>query len=267
MERRRAKMNLAFCSICYMDHPWPSFLDKAAADGWRNLELVAMPGAFHIDANRIDAETISDELSARDIVLRAIHAGGLATHDAELCQKQIRYIERVIGLLAELGADQLVFTGGPRDKEDLDQLATALEKIAGHLEGTEVKLGLENHYQNRIETAEDYEFLFSRIGHPQIGMTADLGHFHSSGVDTPNLLRKHASRVLHVHVKDHQGTQSVPLGQGDVDLVVLLKTLKEVRYDRTVSVELEVADREKLDKYAREACQYLTNIAEEADII
>ena len=260
-------MNLAFCGICYMKRPWPSYLDRAAADGWRNHELVAMPGAFHINAYEVDAKTIAKELGARNITLRAIHTGGLVTHMPEMREKQLAYNKHVIGLLEELGADQLVFTGGPRDRESLDDLAKAVEQIAGYLDGTKVKLGLENHYGNRIEKAEDYDFLFSRVKHPQIGMTADFGHFHSSKVDTPALLRKHADRLFHVHIKDHKGTQSMPLGEGEVDMLGLLKTLKEIGYDRALSVELEVADLENLDKYAADAQKYLTRIATEAGII
>jgi sugar phosphate isomerase/epimerase len=156
-------MNLAFCGICYMTHPWPSYLDLAAADGWRNHELAAIPGAFHIDAYEIDAKAIAKELRARDITLRAIHTGGLNTHVPEVRGKQMAYNKHVIGLLEELGADQLVFTGGPRDQEDLNEFVKAVEQITGFLDGTRVKLGLENHYGNRIEKAEDYDFLFSRI--------------------------------------------------------------------------------------------------------
>ena len=169
--------------------------------------------------------------------------------------------------MQEMGADQLVFTGGARDEENLDDLVSVVEQLAEYVEGTSVKVGLENHYQNRIETLEDYDYIFSRIGHPQIGMTADWGHFNSSKVDTAALLRKYASRLFHVHVKDHLGTVSMPLGQGEVDIPGLVGVLKDIGFDRAVSVELEVEDTENLDRYAAEALTYLTAVAERVGAI
>ena len=52
-------MQITCCSICYMDHEWPGVLDKIAGDGWKSVELVAIPGWFHVDVTAIDAQTIS----------------------------------------------------------------------------------------------------------------------------------------------------------------------------------------------------------------
>ena len=260
-------MHITCCSICYMGHKWPAVLDKIAEDGWKNVELVAIPGWIHVDLNTVDPRMIAREIARRGLTLRAIHSGGQTGSNKEAAAAQLAYHRKAIEALVEAGADQLVFTGGAREHEPLDDLIAALQQLVNMVEGKPVRIGLENHYQNRIETAEDYDHIFSRIDHPQIGMTADWGHFNSSNVDTAALMRKYADRLVHVHVKDHLGTVSMPLGQGEVDIPELVGVLKEIGYDRAVSVELEVEDQENLDQYAAEALAYLTEITAAAGAI
>ena len=257
-------MYVTCCTVCYMGHKWPEVLDKIAADGWTNIELVAIPHWIHVDLSVNMAREIKKELGDRGITLRAIHSGSVTTSNPQMQALQLAYARRAIETLEELGANQLVFTGGPRDQDKLDDLASAVEKLAESVEGTSIKIGLENHYKNRIETLEDYDFLLSRIQNPQVGITADGGHFNSSKVDTVALLNKYKDRVFHYHVKDHLGTVSVPLGQGEVDIGGQIKVLKEIGFDRCLSVELHVKDQENLDKYAGEAFRYLTAKVEEA---
>lgn len=259
-------MKVVFSTICYIDHGWSEALDKAAADGWRHVEVVSIPGWIHVDVCQVDAISLSKDVESRGMKLHGIHVGSLHGTNAAAAMYQLPYIKRAVDVLAEAGADQLVFTGGPRESEELEDLLKPLENVLSYMEDTPVMLGLENHYRNRIETLEDFDFLASKIDHPQFGFTADLGHFNSSEVDTEKLLKKHASRIFHVHVKDHLGTQSMPLGQGEVDIPHLISVLKDVGYDRGLSVELEVADRKNLDQYAAEALHYMTNAAKAAGV-
>lgn len=254
-------MQVACSTICYKNHAWPEVLDAMAADGWRNVELVAIPGWIHIDVVQTDANTLVKEMTKRGLVLSAIHAGALMGTDRLASMCQLSYMRAAIDLLEEAGAAQLVFTGGKRANENLDDFVSALAQLAEHLDGTSVKIGLENHYNNCIETIDDYDYIFARIDHPQIGIAADFGHFNSSKVDAAELLRKHAHRINHVHVKDHVGTASVRLGAGEVDIPALLAILRGIGYQRSLSVELEVQDEENLRSYAREALEYLSNVS------
>lgn len=256
-------MQIACSTICYMNHQWPEILDVIARHGWKNVELVAIPGWMHVDIVQTGAKDIVSEMEKRGLRLQALHTGALSGAGPLGPIYELSYMRGAVNVLEQAGADQLVFTGGPRERSKLEDLVAALEQLAPDLDRASVKLGLENHYTNRIETIEDYDFIFSKIDHPQIGVTADFGHFHSSGVDTAALLRKFADKLFHVHIKDHVGTVSMPFGQGDVDIPSLLRILKEIGYGRAISAELEVEDRENLDQYAAEARVYLNKLNDE----
>ena len=43
---------------------------------------------------------------------------------------------------------------------------------------------MEPHFRSQFQDAADYDFLFDRVDHPQLGITVDTGHFHSAQVDT-----------------------------------------------------------------------------------
>ena len=53
-----------------------------------------------------------------------------------------------------------------------------------------MRVALEPHYRSQYQDAEDFDFLFQRLDHPQLGITVDTGHFHAAGVDTRALIRE-----------------------------------------------------------------------------
>ena len=56
----------------------------------------------------------------------------------------------------------------------------------------------------------------------------------------PAFIRRLGKRVFHVHIKDHIGTESVALGDGQTDNVGVIAALREIGYAGHLSVELEL---------------------------
>lgn len=125
-----------------------------------------------------------------------------------------------------------------------------------------MKLAIEPHYRTRIESRADYDHILSEINTPKVGITIDIGHFHSAGVDWQALIRAYPDRIYNVHVKDHVGTQSVPIGAGEIDLRGLIEELHATNYNGALAVELEVVDPENLPRYCTEAYTYLRDLVE-----
>ena len=105
---------------------------------------------------------------------------------------------------------------------------------------------------------QDFDFIFSEINSPQIGITVDTGHFHAAGVNWKALIGRYADRIYNVHLKDTVGSQSVPIGEGDVDIPGLIDELRSINYQGALALELEVIDHENLPLYVRQAYEYLT---------
>ena len=113
---------------------------------------------------------------------------------------------------------------------------------------------------SQIRDAEDYDEILSRVDSDQIGITVDTGHFHTAGVDVVDLICRYPDRIWNVHLKDHVGAQSVPIGAGEIDLPGLIAVLAEVNYDGFLALELEVQDPENAPRYVEEAYQYLSGL-------
>jgi len=96
-----------------------------------------------------------------------------------------------------------------------------------------------------------------------VGALVDIGHYYSSQVDISALINKHREKIKLVHTKDQIGRQSVAFGKGEIDNPGLLKLLRDIGYDGFVVVEIEVEDKENIQKYVKDAYIYLQNILDE----
>ena len=76
--------------------------------------------------------------------------------------------------------------------------------------------------------------------HKRIGACADLGHFLRSNENPVKVIETLGERVHGVHLKDVKGgTQFTILGQGDMDLVGVLKALRTLKYNEVLALEYE----------------------------
>jgi sugar phosphate isomerase/epimerase len=166
-----------------------------------------------------------------------------------------------------LGSPLVVITGGMRNEDDpksLDNGVEFLQELAKRIpEYSEVRLALEPHYNSRLMTLEDFRYVFRHINSPQIGITVDTGHFYSAGVDIPAFIREFGKKIFNVHLKDHAGKQSVPIGEGEIDLKGIVKALDETGYEGALAIEIEPIDAEKLPGYVRDAYVYMRRLVKE----
>jgi sugar phosphate isomerase/epimerase len=163
----------------------------------------------------------------------------------------------------KMGSPLVVITGRPRKDGGLEPTIAGIKSLLPLIESKPVKLALEPHYGSQIQYLEDYEAIFDQIESPQVGITLDSGHLHSAGVDWKRLIHRFPDRIYNFHVKDQVGTQSVPLGSGEVDLRGYIDELYAIGYEGALAVELEVIDPENLPRYCAEAFVYLHDLVKE----
>lgn len=118
---------------------------------------------------------------------------------------------------------------------------------------------IHHHAATYVETPTEIERFLSLTDPALIGLCFDTGHYAFGGGDPLTGLKKHASRVWHVHFKDfnptvlHQAdaqnwsyTDMIgqglfsELGQGVVDFPAIVATLQELNYQGWVVVEQDV---------------------------
>lgn len=137
----------------------------------------------------------------------------------------------------------------------IDVIGRAAEVLAA--EG--VRAGLHNHIGTWIETEPEIEQALADIPSALLGASFDIGHLAWAGIDAAALIRRHAERVIDLHVKDLDlsiaaATRGEPTpyrtavdrgifrepGLGDLDIDGALAALPE-SWDGWVIVEVDRA--------------------------
>ena len=177
-------------------------------------------------------------------------------------------------LIADLGGGVLVlaasmgregYEGSNRlDRDGWAALGRGIGTIAARVEARGLQIALHPHHGTVVERPDDVERLLETS---DVGLCLDTGHFMVGGGDPLALARAVANRVVHVHLKDvsaalaeqvaegrlgyHGAVRSglyPPLGDGDLDVATVVRTLEESGYAGWYVLEHdEVLDHEPAD--------------------
>jgi len=203
---------------------------------------------------------------ARDVGLERcteVYGAAFPTGSVAEAQAAAGFRAQVFDVAIRMESPLVVITGRPRTDDGLEPTIAGIKALLPLIENKPVRLALEPHYGSQIQFFEDYEAILEQIDSPEVGITLDSGHFHSAGVDWKRLIHRYPERVYNFHVKDHVGTQSVPLGTGEVDLRGYIEELHAIGYEGALAVELEVVDLENLPRYCYEGFHYLRDLVKD----
>jgi len=177
------------------------------------------------------------------------------TPDLAVRQKTAAYFHELIDFCADLGGPYMIF-GSPKQRstvgisvaEAKKYFAEGLAKVASHAQQRGVKILIEplakgatdvvNTLAEALELAKQVNPpCVWRINHPAIAIIFD---FHNTGDETEPfdvLLKKYFQHIHHVHVQEMDGKH---LGTGTAvrDYVKAFQTLKDLKYDRWISLEV-----------------------------
>jgi sugar phosphate isomerase/epimerase len=84
----------------------------------------------------------------------------------------------------------------------------------------------------------------------KLGILLDVGHVYQAGINLEKAVRLCKERLLDVHIhdatleKDYRKATHLPIGKGTVDFSKLIGLLKEVGYNRWLTLEIRGSERE-----------------------
>jgi len=259
-------MKIAGSSCSWWQHPLEKGIELAAQAGFTAYEPLMFPKEIfelHGDLRKITATELTTMLNRHGMTLAALHIAAIPTTPPARYRACVDYTKRAIEVAGETGCNLVVVGGPDRATEPFFPFLKALEELEPLVRGTPVRLALENHYKNWIESIPDYEHIFDYLPSPNIGMTLDTGHFSSAGIDSEVVARKFGvEKVFHVHIKDHQGTDSVPLGTGTTNNGGMARVLKAAGYTGYLSMETECGEGPEADRIAASGIHYMRRLAE-----
>lgn len=180
------------------------------------------------------------------------------------------------------GTDQSIF----RDKyvmndEEWGKLCTGLNRLGRVAKDMGIALCFHHHMGTVVQTAAEIDRMMENTDPDLFGLLFDSGHLAYCGEDYMAVLKKHADRVRHVHLKDirpevisavkakdlsfldgvRMGAFTVP-GDGALDFKPIFDVLEAVGYEGYVLVEAE-QDPAKANplEYAIKARQYIREVS------
>jgi sugar phosphate isomerase/epimerase len=129
----------------------------------------------------------------------------------------------------------------------------SLTTICRRAETLGITLCIENMFAGLGPYAEpdDFDSIFQSF--PQLKLVLDIGHANIGdpggrrGID---FIKRFADRLEHLHISDNSGymDEHLPLGQGNISIKSLARALGQVKYDKTITLEIFGENRSALLK-------------------
>jgi sugar phosphate isomerase/epimerase len=127
----------------------------------------------------------------------------------------------------------------------------ALDRILKEAERLAVSVCVENLFPRSLSliNPEDFDDLFVRF--PGVRLTLDTGHAHiGRGGDERIVafIERFAGRIGHIHASDNFGREDdhLPIGAGSTDFPRIVRALKGIGYNDTITLEIFSRDRDYL---------------------
>lgn len=244
------------------DPPWQLVLDEIALTGFDGVELGPL-GYLPEDPDRL-TEALRDrglEL-AGGFVMEPFHRAQARERWLDVARRTCRVLAgagaRRVVLIGSLEPERAVTAGRPdaaprldaRGRRALYAAVRAAADLAGELG---LRAAFHPHAGTFVEFGDEIEGL---LADTDVDLCVDTGHAAYAGLDPAALLREHAARVSHLHVKDVRADrlalarsraltfpQAVaagvfcPLGEGAVDFGAVRAALADAGYDGWATFE------------------------------
>ncbi len=215
----------------------------------RDIAAAGYAGVEIFDGNLRQYEDRPDDLRRilgdAGVSLVAVYSGAnFVYHD--ILEDEFWRIEKAATLAATFGASNFVVGGGAKRSagttdEDYERLAEGLDRVADIAARHGLRASYHPHLTTIVEGPEQIDRILAMS---RIGFCPDTGHLVAGGGDPVDLIRRHADRVTHVHLKDFRPEPFGfhPLGRGTVDIPGVVRALRDAAFDGWATVELDEYD-------------------------
>jgi inosose dehydratase len=242
--------------------PWETVLDEIERSGVSALELG--PVGYLPE----DPETLREALRSRGLtavgsfIFDDMHEPARGEEIVVVAQRACRAIAaaggRLLVIIDKPGPERVATAGRSEAASRLPHAAWSamletIERVADVAREHGLRPALHPHAGSFIEFEDEIERIAADTA---LDLCLDTGHLAYAGSDPVAMLRSHASRLAHVHLKDVDGAvlarvrehrldfwsaleQRIfcPLGEGVVDLPAVLAELERQRYEGFATIE------------------------------
>ena len=235
-------------TIVFAPYTIDQALEGLAEAGYRACEIGAVKGWFeHIDPDTVtDREIGRIQTKLRDVGLTPISLSG---HSQLQTPEGAARFGRAIDIAQALGMRVInTYTGDATTEEEREAYFANVGELCDRAARAGLKIGMETD-SNMLPTAEAGVAILDRIGRPDVlGFNYDPGNVvYYAGADPLTDIGFALPRMVHMHLKDKIGGKGVfnfpPPGDGELDLVGLIRRCDEAGYAGPISAEVEFDER------------------------
>jgi sugar phosphate isomerase/epimerase len=257
-------MKLAFSTNAYTRHSLADALHGIKAAGFEGVEILAdVPHAYPGAMDRALTDSVRRTLEQTGLAVSNINCNctfgywkdappepyfepSLISPNPKHRQDRTELILRTLEFAKDVGAANVSITSGrclggmPPDKAAW-QFAASLRPILDRADALGVNVGIECEPGLYLEYISELRDWIDRLGHPRFGANLDIGHSVVIGESIPVVVEMLNGRIWNLHVEDLPGRKHYHMIPGEgtgVDWTALRDALRDVKYDRFLTVEL-----------------------------
>ncbi len=253
-------MRLSCSTHCLPDYPLAEALGIIRDAGYEFVEISAEQlNEMFGDIER-KADAILDLLAEHHLHLSGLRLDDLVAVDFHELHHNLEVIQRQMRGARALEVFDVSMRGGDRRQQSLPMLAAGLDAVLEEADRLDLRFLLANGYNNRVEQMEDLRYIFSEVLDPGLWLLNDTGQFHSAAVNPRYAIREFGARTGAVHVTDQVGKQTVPIGEGEMNVPAIIEHLRTIGYNNWLVVDQSFEEWLKGGRYLAEARQSLEKL-------
>lgn len=247
----------SMCNESMAELSWAEQCKIVSNAGYRGIEIAAFTlvkeGVGEI--NRVKRKEMASVMRSVGIKCAGLHwllappPKGLhfTTPDTAVAQKTVAYLNELIDFCGDLNGPYMIF-GSPKQRDTRNisveeakkHFAENLLKVADHAQKRGIKILIEplgHRTTDVVNTLEEAQELAKLVNHPAVQIMFDFNNTVDETEPFDVLLRKYYKYIHHIHVQEIGGKH---LGTGTAvnDYVKAFQTLKNLRYDKWISLEV-----------------------------
>jgi len=241
-------MNLCFSTLGCPGYGLDEVIALAQKYGIENLEIRGLDGTMELSEMKALREEYIRESREKLGDIRLLVFGSdlcmdSSVMDEDLIPKGKRLIDGVSALkipfIRVFG--NMIFEGEDEEKA-LAAIARRLQVLSDYAEDKNVQILVETH--GNVTTPERIGYLANHVSSPSFGILWDVAHTDKQFKDHfAEFYRPFLPLIRHVHIKDHirleEGTRLVRIGEGEIPVGDIVKSLLQDGYQGAFSLEWE----------------------------
>jgi len=237
--RAAARIRFGYAAITWGGNDRQA-IDDIAELGFRGIQL--RQSAVTTWGNR--PGELKDLLAERKLMLVAVSSGVMPLDPAAEAESLAQHV-RHAQFVRDVGGRYLqILDERPAGRDpvldDYRRMGRLLGELGRRTSDLGIKLGYHNHMGALGQAPDEVARILDAADPRFVHLELDTAHYQQAGGDPAAAVRRHAGRLLFLHLKDLDASHRfVELGRGSVDIRAVFASLDAIAFDGWVVVELD----------------------------